>query len=73
MLRRGGLVVAALVAGTAIVLAVEIQLARSGGRLPHIELALDRPGTGPGARIRLRLAHAITLRQPPGTVVLRRE
>jgi lysophospholipase L1-like esterase len=44
--RRGGLTVAGLVAGTAIVLVVEIQLARSGGRLPHMELVLDRPGAG---------------------------
>lgn len=44
--RRGSLVVAAAVAGTAIVLAVEIQLARSGGRLPERELALDRSGAG---------------------------
>jgi lysophospholipase L1-like esterase len=29
------------------VLAVEIQLARAGGRLPHLELVLDRPGSGP--------------------------
>jgi len=38
--------VAALLAGTAVVLAVEIQLARSGGRLPDAELVLDRPGAG---------------------------
>jgi lysophospholipase L1-like esterase len=44
--RRGGLGVAALLAGTAVVLAVEIQLARSGGRLPDAELVLDRPGVG---------------------------
>ena len=44
--RRGGLGVAVLVAGTALVLVVEIQLARSGSRLPDLELVLDRPGTG---------------------------
>jgi lysophospholipase L1-like esterase len=44
--RRGGLGVAALVAGAAIVLVVEIQLARSGSRLPDLDLVLDRPGAG---------------------------
>jgi lysophospholipase L1-like esterase len=44
--RRGGLVFAALVVGTAVVLAVEIQLARSGARLPHLELVIDRSGSG---------------------------
>ena len=44
--RRGGLVVAAAVAGAAVVLAVEIQLARSGSRLPDLQLVLDRPGAG---------------------------
>ena len=44
--RQGGLGVAALLAGTAVVLLVEIQLARSGGRLPDAELVLDRPGVG---------------------------
>jgi lysophospholipase L1-like esterase len=38
--------VAALVVGAAVVLVVEIQLARSGGRLPDVELVLDRSGTG---------------------------
>ena len=46
LVRRGSLVVAAAVAGTAIVLAVEIQLARSGTRLPELELTLDRSGAG---------------------------
>ena len=45
--RRGSLAVAAVVAGTAAVLAVEIQLARSGSRLPDHQLTLDRTGTGP--------------------------
>jgi lysophospholipase L1-like esterase len=44
--RRGGLVVAAAVVGVAVVLAVEIQLARAGTRLPDLDLALDRPGDG---------------------------
>jgi lysophospholipase L1-like esterase len=44
--RRGRLALAAVVAGTAVVLAVEIQLARAGSRLPDLELALDRPGAG---------------------------
>lgn len=44
--RRGGLVVAAAVVGAAVVLAVEIQLARGGTRLPDVELVLDRPGEG---------------------------
>lgn len=44
--RRGGLVVAAAVVGAAVVLAVEIQLARAGTRLPDLELVLDRPGEG---------------------------
>ena len=44
--RRGALGAAGLVAGTAVVLLVEIQLARSGNRLPDAPLALDRPGTG---------------------------
>jgi lysophospholipase L1-like esterase len=44
--RRGGLVVAAAVVGAAVVLAVEIQLARAGTRLPNLELVLDRPGAG---------------------------
>ena len=44
--RRGGVGVAALVAGAAVLLAVEIQLARSGSRLPHVELVLDRSGAG---------------------------
>jgi lysophospholipase L1-like esterase len=45
-LRRGGLVVAAAVVGAAAVMAVEIQLARAGTRLPDLELVLDRPGEG---------------------------
>jgi len=45
--RRGSLVVAAVVAGVAAVLLVEIQVARSGNRLPDLELVLDRPGAGP--------------------------
>ncbi|HZI38670.1 MAG TPA: SGNH/GDSL hydrolase family protein, partial [Acidimicrobiia bacterium] len=44
--RRGGLVVAAAVVGAAVVLAVEIQLARAGTRLPDLDLVLDRPGEG---------------------------
>jgi len=44
--RRGGLVVAAAVVGAAVVLLVEIQLARAGNRLPDLELVLDRHGTG---------------------------
>jgi acyl-CoA thioesterase I len=44
--RRASVVVAGLVAGTALVLAVEIQLARAGPRLPHRELVLDRSGGG---------------------------
>ncbi len=44
--RRVGLLVAAVVAGTAAVLAVEVQLARSGSRLPDLQLVLDRPGSG---------------------------
>jgi lysophospholipase L1-like esterase len=44
--RRVGLLVAAVVAGTAAVLAVEIQLARSGSRLPDLQLVLDQPGAG---------------------------
>jgi lysophospholipase L1-like esterase len=38
---------AGLVVAAAIVLAVEIQLARSGGRLPPVELSLDQAGSGP--------------------------
>jgi lysophospholipase L1-like esterase len=45
-IRRGGLVVAAAVVGAAVVLAVEIQLARAGTRLPDLDLVLDRPGKG---------------------------
>jgi lysophospholipase L1-like esterase len=37
---------AALVAGAAIVLIVEIQVARAGSRLPELELVLDRTGAG---------------------------
>ncbi len=37
---------AAAVVGAASVLVVEIQLARSGTRLPDLELVLDRPGEG---------------------------
>ena len=44
---RGVLGSAGLVVGAVIVVAVEIPLARSGGRLPHLELTLDRPGAGP--------------------------
>ncbi|HKY77490.1 MAG TPA: SGNH/GDSL hydrolase family protein [Acidimicrobiia bacterium] len=44
--RRGGLIVAAAVVGAAVVLAVEIQLARAGTRLPDLDLVLDRPGEG---------------------------
>lgn len=44
--RRGSLVVAAAVAGMAVVLAVEIQIARAGSRLPDLELVLDRQGAG---------------------------
>ncbi len=38
--------VAAAVVGAAVVLVVEIQLARAGRRLPDLELVLDRPGSG---------------------------
>lgn len=44
--RRGGLIVAAAAVGVAVVLAVEIQLARMGTRLPDLDLVLDRPGEG---------------------------
>jgi lysophospholipase L1-like esterase len=44
--RRGGLVVAAAVVGAAVVLLVEIQLARAGNRLPDLEMVLDRQGAG---------------------------
>jgi lysophospholipase L1-like esterase len=44
--RRAGLGLAALVAGVAVVLVIEIQLARGGSRLPDLELALDRSGSG---------------------------
>ena len=44
--RRGGFGVVTVVAGTVIVLALEIQLARGGDRLPELGLVLDRPGTG---------------------------
>ena len=44
--RRGSLAVAAAVAGTAVILVVEVQLARSGSRLSERELVLDRSGTG---------------------------
>ena len=37
---------AAAVVGAAVVLVVEIQLARAGSRLPDLELVLDRPGEG---------------------------
>jgi lysophospholipase L1-like esterase len=37
---------AVLVAGLAIVVVIEIQLARAGSRLPDLNLVLDRPGTG---------------------------
>ncbi|HEX6380575.1 MAG TPA: SGNH/GDSL hydrolase family protein [Acidimicrobiia bacterium] len=37
---------AAAVVGAAVVLVVEIQLARGGTRLPDLELVLDRPGEG---------------------------
>jgi lysophospholipase L1-like esterase len=46
LIRRGGLVVAAAVVGLAVVLAVEIQLARGGSRLPDLDLVLDRSGGG---------------------------
>jgi lysophospholipase L1-like esterase len=38
--------VAAVLAGAVVVMVVEIQLARGGGRLPERELVLDRPGAG---------------------------
>jgi lysophospholipase L1-like esterase len=38
--------VAAAVVGAAVVLAVEIQLARAGTRLPDLDRVLDRPGEG---------------------------
>ncbi len=44
--RRAGLGLAAVAAGTAAVLVIEIQLARGGTRLPDRELVLDRPGSG---------------------------
>lgn len=44
--RRGGLAIAAAVAGAAVVLVVEIQIARSGNRLPDLDLVLDRSGEG---------------------------
>ena len=44
--RRGGVIVAAAVAGVVVVLAVEIQLARAGTRLPDLDLILDRTGEG---------------------------
>ena len=44
--RRGRLAVAAAFAGALVVLAVEIQLARGGIRLPDLELVLDRSGAG---------------------------
>jgi lysophospholipase L1-like esterase len=44
--RRVGLVVAAAVVGAALVLVVEIQLARAGNRLPDVELVIDRHGAG---------------------------
>ena len=37
---------AAAVAGVAVVLVIEIQLARAGSRLPDRDLVLNRPGTG---------------------------
>jgi lysophospholipase L1-like esterase len=46
LVRRSGLVVAAAVVGVAVVLAVEIQLARAGARLPNLEFVLDRQGAG---------------------------
>jgi lysophospholipase L1-like esterase len=36
-----------LAVGLTVVVAVEIQLARSGHRLPELKLVLDRPGNGP--------------------------
>jgi lysophospholipase L1-like esterase len=44
--RRAGFGTAALVAGAAILLGVEILVARGGSRLPDLELVLDRPGQG---------------------------
>jgi acyl-CoA thioesterase-1 len=44
--RWGSLAVAAAVAGVAVVLAVEIQVARAGSRLPDLDLRLDRQGEG---------------------------
>ena len=44
--RRGSLAVATVAAGAVVVLAVEIQLARSGTRLPDRQLVLDRAGSG---------------------------
>lgn len=44
--RRAGLGLAAVVAGTAAVVLVEILLARAGSRLPDRDLVLDRSGTG---------------------------
>lgn len=43
---RAGLGLVALVAGAAVVLVIEVQLARSGTRLPDRELSLDRSGSG---------------------------
>jgi acyl-CoA thioesterase I len=46
LVRRGGMVVAAAVAGVAVVLVIEIHLARGGSRLPDVDLVLNRAGTG---------------------------
>jgi len=45
--RRGVLGAVGLGAGLALVVTAEIQLARSGDRLPDLKLVLDRPGKGP--------------------------
>jgi len=45
--RRAAGAALGLAAGLAVVVAGEVQLARSGDRLPELNLALDRPGDGP--------------------------
>jgi len=45
--RRAAGAALGLAAGLVVLVAVEIQLARSGNRLPELKLVLDRPGPGP--------------------------
>jgi lysophospholipase L1-like esterase len=47
LVNRGVLGAFGLAAGLALVVTAEIQLARSGDRLPELKLVLDRPGNGP--------------------------